>query len=67
MQEARIALKAWAAGKDMRAVRVGNYAIVSYQGETIQIGCHKLTRRNMLALYEVVVGKPFPVKRKEAA
>lgn len=65
VQEARIALKAWAAGKDMRCFRVGNYSIVSYEGDTIQIGCHKLTRKNLLALYEVVVGQPFPV-RKEA-
>lgn len=60
MQEARIAMKAWAAGKDMRAAHVGNYQIVSYQGNTIQIGCHRIPRANMLALYEAVFGRPFP-------
>lgn len=67
VQEVRIALKAWAAGKDMRCTRVGNYSVVSYQGDTIQIGCHKFTRRNLLALYEVVVGKPFPVLKEQEA
>lgn len=62
VQEVRIALKAWAAGKDMRCAQVGNYSVVSYQGDTIQIGCHRFTRRNLLALYEVVVGKPFPTE-----
>ena len=65
VQEARIALKAWAAGKDMRATRIGDYAVVSYTGDTIQIGCHKLERRNLLALYEVILGTPFPNKSKE--
>jgi hypothetical protein len=56
-------MKAWAAGKDMRTARVGAYQIVSYQGATIQIGCHHIPRENMLALYEAVVGKTFPAKQ----
>lgn len=60
VQEARIAMKLWASGKDMRAYKVGSYSVVSYQGGTIQIGCHKIPRENMLALYEAVIGEPFP-------
>lgn len=62
LKEARVAMKMWAAGKDLRTVQVGRYSIVSYTGDTIQIGCHKIPRTNMLALYEAVVGKPFPGK-----
>ena len=51
----------------MRTARVGGYAVVSYEGDTIQIGCHRLARKNLLALYEVIIGTPFPVKQKEAA
>ena len=67
VQEARVAMKAWAAGKDMRAAHVDRYQIVSYQGDTIQIGCHRIPRANMLALYEAVVGKPFPAKQENEA
>ena len=58
--EARVLLKAWAAGKDMRAMKIGFYTILSYTGDHIKIGCHNIPRANMLALYEVLVGKPFP-------
>lgn len=63
VREARVAMKAWAAGKDMRAVTVGNYSIVRYEGDIIQIGCHHIPRENMLALYEVVIGKKFPERK----
>jgi len=62
VREAKVAMRLWAAGKDMRKLRVDRYTIVSYQGNTIQIGCHKIPRENMLALYEAVMGKPFPEK-----
>ena len=58
--EARVALRAWASGHDMRTTRVGTFAIVKYKGSVIQIGCHRIPRRNMIALYEAVVGRPFP-------
>jgi len=68
VREAKVAMHAWAAGKDMRTFQVGGYTILSYQGDTIQIGCHKIPRENMLALYEAVMGKPFPGKTgKEVA
>lgn len=67
MQEANGAMRLWALGKDMRAMAVGRYQIVSYEGGTIQIGCHKIPRENMLALYEAVMGKPFPEKRPAEA
>lgn len=60
LDEARALLRAWALGKDMRMMRIGHYTIVRYEGDTIQIGCHKIPRENMLALYEAVVGKKFP-------
>lgn len=60
LKGARVLLKAWAAGKDMRTLKVDQYSIVSYTGDTIQIGCHRIPRKNMLALYEVVTGKKFP-------
>lgn len=60
---ARAALKAWAAGKDMRAFKVGDYAVVSYEGDVIQIGCHHIPRQNMIALYEALIRKPFPLKK----
>lgn len=66
VDEARVLLKAWAAGKDMRAMRVSDYTIVRYEGNTIQIGCHRIPRENMLALYEAVVGERFP-ERGEAS
>lgn len=62
VKEAKVAMRLWAAGKDMRTLRVDRYTIVSYQGDTIQIGCHRIPRENMLALYEAVMGKPFPEK-----
>jgi len=61
--EAKVAMRLWALGKDMRAMPVGRYQIVSYKGDTIQIGCHKIPRENMLALYEAVMGQPFPEKQ----
>ena len=70
LQEARVLLKAWAAGKDMRAQQIGRYTIMSYTGNHIKIGCHNIPRANMLALYEAVVGKPFPNRpepQKESA
>lgn len=67
VKEAKVAMRLWAAGKDMRTLRVDRYTIVSYQGDTIQIGCHKIPRENMLALYEAVMGKPFPEKPKSPA
>jgi len=65
IKEAKVAMRLWAAGKDMRTLQVNGYTIVSYQGDTIQIGCHKIPRENMLALYEAVMGKPFPAPKKE--
>ena len=60
LQEARVLMKAWAAGKDMRKQQIGHYTILSYTGDHIKIGCHNIPRENMIALYEAVVGKPFP-------
>jgi len=60
LREAHAALMAWGLGKDMRTVKVGYYTILSYTGDTIRIGCHHIPRTNMVALYEAVVGKPFP-------
>lgn len=65
VREAAVAMKAWAAGHDMRKFRVGNYLVISYEGGTIQIGCHHIPRDNMLALYEAVIGKPFPKKTEK--
>lgn len=65
LKGARVLLKAWAAGKDMRTLKVDNYSIVSYTGDTIQIGCHRIPRKNMLALYEVVTGKKFPERNSD--
>ena len=65
--EAKVAMRLWALGKDMRAMPVGRYQIVSYKGDTIQIGCHRIPRENMLALYEAVMGQPFPEKKEAAA
>jgi hypothetical protein len=65
VDEAKVLMKAWAMGKDMRTMKVGWYSILSYTGDVIKIGCHKIPRKNMLALYEVVMGKPFP-KGKQA-
>lgn len=67
IKEAKVAMRLWAAGKDMRTLQVNGYTIVSYQGDTIQIGCHKIPRENMLALYEAVMGKPFPEKPESPA
>lgn len=67
MQEAKVAMRLWALGKDMRTMPVGRYHIVSYEGGTIQIGCHKIPRDNMLALYEAVMGKPFPTSQTNKA
>jgi len=66
LKEAKTAMHAWALGKDMRTFEVGGYKIVVYQGDTIQIGCHRIPRENMLALYEAVMGKPFPAKHDNA-
>lgn len=60
IKEARVLLKAWASGVDMSARHVGPYTILEYEGDVIRIGCHRIPRRNMLALYEAVIGRPFP-------
>lgn len=60
LDEARTLMRLWASGRDMRTMKIGDYSIVKYEGDTIQIGCHKIPRENMLALYEAVVGKKFP-------
>lgn len=67
LDEAKVLLKLWASGKDMRAMQIGHYTIVKYEGDTIQIGCHRIPRENMLALYEAVVGEKFPAGRGKAA
>lgn len=68
MQEARIALRAWASGKDMRTYNLHGYTVLSYTGDTIRIGCHEIPRENMLSLYRAVMGRPFPGKSgKEVA
>ena len=67
LREAKAAMRAWALGRDMRTFEVGGYKIVVYQGDTIQIGCHKIPRENMLALYEAVMGRPFPEKPESPA
>jgi hypothetical protein len=68
MQEARLALRAWASGKDMRKYDLHGYAVLSYTGDTIRIGCHEIPRENMLSLYREVMGRPFPGKSaKEVA
>jgi len=64
VDQAKVLLKAWAAGKDMRGLKIGNYTIVSYTGNTIKIGCHDIPRENMIALYEALIGKPFPEKQE---
>lgn len=63
---AKVAMKAWALGHDMRGFKVDMFSIVKYEGDTIQIGCHMIPRENMLALYEAVMGKPFPKKEQAA-
>jgi len=63
VSEAKVAMRLWASGKDMRTLPVDRYHIVSYEGDTIQIGCHKIPRENMLALYEAVMGEPFPERK----
>lgn len=60
LDEARVLLKLWASGKDMRTMQISHYTIVKYEGNTIQIGCHRIPRENMLALYEAVMGEKFP-------
>lgn len=67
MDEARVLLKLWASGRDMRTMQIGHYTIVKYEGDTIQIGCHKIPRENMLALYEAVLGEKFPAGKEKAA
>ena len=63
VSKAKVAMRLWALGKDMRTLPVDRYHIVSYEGDTIQIGCHKIPRENMLALYEAVMGEPFPERK----
>lgn len=63
---AKVAMKAWALGHDMRKFQVGPYTVLKYEGDTIQIGCHRIPRENMVALYEVVMGEPFPRKEQAA-
>ena len=60
LDEAKALMKLWASGWDMHAMKIGPYSIVRYEGDTVQIGCHKIPRENMLALYEAVIGKKFP-------
>lgn len=62
MQEARLALRAWASGKDMRKYNLDGYTVLYYTGDTIKIGCHEIPWENMLSLYREVMGKPFPAK-----
>lgn len=64
VEDAVLALKAWGLGHDMRKFMVGRYSVVKYEGDTIQIGCHRIPRENCIALYEALLGKPFP-ERKE--
>lgn len=64
VEDVVIALKAWGLGHDMRKFLVGRYSVVKYEGDTIQIGCHRIPRENCIALYEALLGKPFP-ERKE--
>ena len=65
VEDAKLAMRAWALGHDMRKFQVSRYSIVKYEGNEIQIGCHHIPRENMLALYEAVMGKPFPAKLQE--
>lgn len=67
LDEAKALLKLWASGRDMRLLKVGAYTIVRYEGDTIQINCHKIPRENMLALYEAVLGEKFPARKEKAA
>jgi len=60
LQEARVMLKAWAAGKDLRTQRIGAYTVLSATGSVIRIGCHRIPRENIVALYEALVGEPLP-------
>lgn len=60
LDEAKVLLRLWSLGKDMRTMKIGPYYIVRYEGNTIQIGCHRIPRENMLALYEAVMGEKFP-------
>lgn len=60
LDKAKVLMRLWASGRDMRTMKIESYSIVKYEGNTIQIGCHKIPRENMLALYEAVVGKKFP-------
>lgn len=64
-REATTLLKAWASGKDMRGLKIGPFTILSSAGDTIKIGCHQIPRENMVALYEVLIGKPFPLDSKK--
>ena len=66
LDEAKVLLKLWASGRDMRTMKIGPYTIVKYEGDTIQIGCHRIPRENMLALYEAVMGEKFPLASKQA-
>lgn len=61
IREAKVAMSAWASGHDMRRFMVGRYSVIKYEGDVIQIGCHRIPRENMTALYEVLMGKPFSV------
>lgn len=65
VNEARVLMRLWALGKDMRKMEIGHYTIVKYEGDTIKIGCHNIPRENMLALYEVLMGEPFPTAKTE--
>ena len=66
VNEARMLMRLWAAGKDMRTMQISGYTIVKYEGDTIKIGCHNIPRENMLALYEALMGEPFPGLRNAA-
>lgn len=62
----KAALHAWSLGHDMRKWTVDRYSVVKYEGDVIQIGCHRIPRENILALYEVLMGKPFEMRKLAA-
>ncbi len=66
LDAARVAMKAWQSGRDMRAFKVGPYSVVRYEGGEVQIGCHRIPKANMLALFEAVTGRPFDEARAKA-
>lgn len=65
VEQAKLAMRAWALGHDMRKFQVDRYQVLKYEGDTVKIGCHDIPRENMLALYEVLMGKPFQITKGE--